>query len=173
MEISPSRMKQADVIARMILAHLEDYKQVEAETGVPWHWIAAVHYREASLNFKTHLANGDPLGHPTVHVPRGLLAHSWPEGAVQALKQDNDIDRHDWSDFGRYCYQMEAYNGWGYRKHGVTSPYLWSGSNQHARGKFVRDGVYSPNAIDEQLGGLVILKALMGLPDTAIIFKDF
>jgi hypothetical protein len=36
-------------------------------------------------------------------------------------------------------------NGFGYRAHGINSPYLWSYSNQYHAGKFVSDGVYSPN----------------------------
>lgn len=167
----PTKVKaSADSVAHRILANKADYVSCEKDTGVPWHWIAIVHYRESDLDFKTHLANGDPLTGRTVHVPKGLIAgknppYTWPEAAAAALEHENE-PKTGWDDFGRYCYQLEAYNGWGYREKGVTSPYLWSQSNQHTRGKYVSDGVYSATAIDEQLGALVVLKSLMAVsPD--------
>jgi lysozyme family protein len=47
----------------------------------------------------------------------------------------------DWSLAG-LLYRLEAYNGFGYRKHHpeVLTPYLWSFSSTTA-GKYVQDGV--------------------------------
>jgi lysozyme family protein len=38
-----------------------------------------------------------------------------------------------------------------------------SGTNQYASGKYVRDGVYDPNAVDGQLGCAGLLMAMMEL----------
>jgi hypothetical protein len=64
---------------------------------------------------------------------------------------------------------MERYNGFGYRAHGINSPYLWSYSNQYHAGKFVSDGVYSPTAVSGQCGAMPIFKSLMAL-DPSISF---
>jgi len=32
------------------------------------------------------------------------------------------------------------------------SPYVWSGTDQYNRGKYIADGHYDPHAIDKQLG---------------------
>src|SRR5947207_12520387 len=43
-------------------------------------------------------------------------------------------------------YQIEKYNGFGYRtrRPGVLSPYLWSASRHYMSGKFVADGTFDP-----------------------------
>jgi lysozyme family protein len=55
----------------------------------------------------------------------------------------------------------EEYNGYGYFKHNVNSPYLWSGTNLYSKGKFTADGKYSPTTVSGQLGAAVILQALL------------
>jgi hypothetical protein len=55
---------------------------------------------------------------------------------------------------------LEAYNGWGYVKKGINSPYLWSGTNHYTSGKYVRDGVFDPRAVSKQLGAVCMLKEL-------------
>jgi lysozyme family protein len=57
-------------------------------------------------------------------------------------------------------YRLEAYNGFGYRRKGVPSPYLWSFCNLYERGKYVADGQYDPNAVSKQCGAGVMLKKL-------------
>jgi lysozyme family protein len=56
---------------------------------------------------------------------------------------------------------LELYNGWGYRKIGSVTPYLWSFSNLYVKGKFVRDGVLDPEVISKQTGAAVILKRML------------
>ena len=57
-------------------------------------------------------------------------------------------------------YKLEKYNGIGYRAHHVNSPYLWGGSNQYTRGKYVQDGVFSITAVSMQIGAMVLLKLM-------------
>ncbi len=58
---------------------------------------------------------------------------------------------------------MEMYNGPGYAKRGLPSPYIWAGTNQYAKGKYIADGHFDPNAVDHQLGcaGLIARMALI------------
>src|SRR6185295_5007793 len=53
--------KNAHRFATLIIAGEQRYKDVEAATGVPWYFVGALHMRESSCNFNTHLHNGDSL----------------------------------------------------------------------------------------------------------------
>ena len=64
---------------------------------------------------------------------------------------------------------LELYNGLGYASKGVPSPYLWAGTDQYRSGKYVRDGVYDPNHVDQQLGCVAMLKSMMAI-DRTILF---
>jgi lysozyme family protein len=59
-------------------------------------------------------------------------------------------------------YLLEGYNGFGYRRRGVPTPYLWSFSNIYESGKFVLDGKFDPNAVSKQCGAALMLKAVLG-----------
>ena len=69
----------------------------------------------------------------------------------------------------RACYEIEKFNGFGYRNHHrqVKSPYLWSFSNHYACGKYVADGRFSTDAVDAQCGAIPLLKRIMELDRTA------
>jgi lysozyme family protein len=70
----------------------------------------------------------------------------------------------DWTDWtvAGLMYRLEGYNGWGYRQYHPTvkSPYLWSGSSQYTKGKYVADGKFDPNAVSKQLGAATILRRM-------------
>jgi hypothetical protein len=72
--------------------------------------------------------------------------------------------------FERLCYELEKYNGWGYRQFGIPSPYLYAKTSQAVPGKYVADGRFDPQAVDAQCGGLAVLKALMA-SDPTITFN--
>jgi len=168
--------KHADKVALQILFLKRDLVAVQEATNVPWWWIGCVWYRESDLNPNTHLHNGDPLTARTVHVPAGRPRNgeppfTWSDSAIDALKMRGLEKVDDWT-FARACYEWEGYNGWGYRGKGVTSPYLWSQSNQHVKGKYVADHVYSASAIDAQLGTVTILNSLVALSPEKITFSD-
>lgn len=81
--------------------------------------------------------------------------------AVDAL-QLRKVDRvGDWST-QRTLYELEGYNGWGYRLHHphVKSPYLWSFSNHYTRGKYIADGTWSDSAVSGQCGAAVLVRRL-------------
>lgn len=155
-----------------VAKHLVDAKQrylsVANKTGVPWFVIAVIHEREASQNWFTQLGQGDPLNAVSRHVPagRGPFA-TWEEGAVDALVNcaPYAARNKDWS-VGAALVQLELYNGTGYASRGLPSPYLWAGTDQYHSGKYIRDGVYDPNAVDQQLGCAGLLRAMMQLDPT-------
>lgn len=136
------------------------YKAVEAKTGVPWWFIAVAHQREASQNWNTQLGQGDPLNQKSTHVPKGRGPFkTWEEGAVDALVNcaPYAARNKDWSVGGALA-MLEKYNGLGYANRGLPSPYIWAGTNQYDKGKFVRDYEFDPNVVDKQLGCAGLLK---------------
>jgi hypothetical protein len=90
---------------------------------------------------------------------------TWPQSAKDALAIDGLDKVKSWS-VELLCYELEKYNGFGYRAHGINSPYLWSYSNEYHAGKFVSDGVYSPTAVSGQCGAMPIFKSLCALDKT-------
>ncbi len=136
------------------------YEEVEKRTGVPAELIAAIHWRESSGNFKTYLHNGEKLGKVTQLVPKGIYFEDWTDAAVHAIKSHNPqiVDSNNvktWYEFA------ERYNGLGYRNKGVASPYVWAGTDNYTSGKYIADGKYSADHVDQQLGVALMLKTLM------------
>jgi len=141
------------------------YEQVSKQTGVPWDVIAVIHYRESSGSFAGVIHNGQKIigtGKKTSIVPKGRGPFwTWEEAAVDALMNCNPYagKNEDWS-IGATLDLLERYNGLGYRKKGLPSPYLWAGTNQYISGKYVADGKYDPNHVDQQLGVAALLMKL-------------
>lgn len=162
-EVKEERKSLVNSVANRILQSRSRYELVAGATGVPWYLIAVIHCLESGMNFNTHLHNGDPLNARTVRVPPnrplGNPPFSWETSATDALEFQGLSDWRDWSIEGS-LYQLEAYNGWGYRRRRINSPYLWSFSNHYSKGKFTADGVFSPEAVSEQCGAAVLLKVL-------------
>lgn len=149
------------------------YEDVGGKVAVPWYFIAAIHALEASFNFRAHLHNGDyPLTARTRQVPAGrpltwLPPADWESSAKDALKLLGFANQSDWS-LERTLYRLEAYNGFGYRKLGVASPYLWSYSTHYTGGKFVSDGTFNAKARSQQCGAAVMLKLLADAGDITL-----
>lgn len=163
-EVKPEKLSELKSICGKILMNKSRYADVEAVTGVPWYIVACIHSLEASLDFGTFLQNGDPLfdhkGNPlkTTHVPKGVGPFSsWQEAAIHAL---GGAGAHAPRRLGYWLGYLETYNGTGYRRRGIPSPYLWSYTDQYARGKYVEDGVFDPSAVSDQAGAAAILKVL-------------
>lgn len=155
-------------IAKSLIAAKRRYQAVEARTGVPWPVIAVIHVRESSQNWGRSLAQGDPWDRISVHVPAGRGPFSsWESAAVDALVNCAPYAARntDWS-VGGTLTKLEEYNGLGYAARGRPSPYVWAGTNQYQSGKYVRDGVYDPNAIDSQPGCAGLLMEMKGLDPT-------
>lgn len=144
------------------------YQAVSAKTGVPWAVIAVIHERECSQDWTGSLAQGDPWHRVSVHVPAGRGPFgSWEDAAIDALVHcaPHAASNKDWS-IGGTLAKLEEYNGLGYAARGRPSPYIWSGTDQYRSGKYVRDGVYDPVAVDSQPGCAGLLMAMMALDPT-------
>lgn len=153
----------ADAAARRILAGKPRYQAVEKQTGVPWFFIGLCHLREGNLSFETYLGNGQSIRRVTTIVPKGRGPFpDFESGARDALQKQGLTAIHDWS-LERIAYCLEGFNGFGYRAHGVHSPYLWAGTNRYTRGKYISDGVFDANAVDSQLGSMAVLASLAAL----------
>jgi lysozyme family protein len=57
-------------------------------------------------------------------------------------------------------------NGFGYRAHGINSPYLWSYSNQYHPASLSAMASTAPTAVSGQAGGMPIFKSLCTLDKT-------
>jgi len=138
---------------------------------VPWFVVGVIHAMECGLSFAGHLHNGDPLTARTRQVPKGRPAageppFGWEESALDALTMPpHGLHRIAAWPIERIAYELEKYNGFGYRRFhpGVKSPYLWSYSNHYTAGKYVADGQWSSSAVSSQCGAMVLLERLAAL----------
>lgn len=163
------------IVAERILKGKERYEGV-AETldnGIHWWFIGITHFMEAGHKypnqFDYHLHCGDPLTARTVHVPKGRPVadpiagkgkpYTWEESALDALRYMKYDRVSDWS-IENSLQLFEKFNGLGYKRKGVPSPYLWSYTTEYTKGKYVADGRYDPNAVSKQPGVAAIMKEL-------------
>jgi lysozyme family protein len=169
--ISSGRVAEVDSIIAKIVSCQSRYQDVAKQlliSGVPWYLVAIIHSLEEQSDlgrFRCNVCNGDPLTSRTVHVPAGRPKQGnppfdWEDAAVDALIYDGALTHTDWSIGGLLAF-LERYNGFGYRKFKINSPYLWSYSNLYTCGKFDTDGHFNPNLVSDQPGGAVLLKELI------------
>lgn len=160
-----TRSTNINAVAENITRSRSRYEAVSKLTGVPWDVIGVIHYRESSGNFAGVLHNGQKIigkGTKTTLVPKGRGPFStWEEAAIDALVvcPPYAAKNKDWSIDGTLDI-LERYNGLGYKNKGLPSPYLWSGTDQYVKGKYVADGKYDPNHVDKQLGVAALLMRL-------------
>ncbi len=165
-EIDAGRFDEVDTIVAKLLSNRSRYESVADALNIPWYLVAAIHNMESGQKFSRHLHNGDSLKARTTHVPvdrpaKGNPPFSWEESAMDALKLRKLHKVDTWS-LERVLYELEGYNGWGYRLYHphVLSPYLWSASNNYVSGKYTADGRWSDTAKSKQSGAAVIIRRL-------------
>ena len=175
MEIRADRLSAITATARRIIAARDRYQMIAASSGVPWHVVGVIHAMECGLRFDRHLHNGDPLTRRTVQVPAGRPAtgngpFTFEDSACDALAMKR-LDAVEHWDIPRIAYELERYNGWGYRLYHpeVASPYLWSGTRHYTRGKYVADGQWSATAVSGQSGAMAILKRISELDLSVVL----
>ena len=163
--LSNSQSNELKRFVNIYKKHQKTYENIseklKQETGadVPPQLIAAIHYRESGCNFKTYLHNGDPLGKKTVHYPSGLYFDNFEDAAVDAIKRVNpkgvtSDNLKSQLDFA------ERYNGLGYKKKGIASPYVWAGTDKYKGGMYVADHKFSSTAKDKRIGVAVMIQEL-------------
>lgn len=173
MKVHPDKVQHVHNLASIILSNKSKYTHISdlirktyPNSGIPWYFIAIVHYMECNLSFLFHLHNGDPLSARTKHVPAGrpIAGHppfSFEQSAIDALTFKGLQNELDWT-IPNILYKLENFNGMGYTLyHNMNSPYLWAGSDKYVRGKYVSDGKFDPNAVSSQIGSALILKQLV------------
>lgn len=157
-KVRSERITDVDRVVDRAIDSRDRYASVARALGCPWYVVAVIHCLEASLRFDRHLHNGDPLTARTVRVPpgrppRGDPPFAWEDSARDALELKRFHEWKDWSVPG-LLFKLEAYNGWGYRRHHpeVLTPYLWSFTSHYDKGKYVADGKFDHNAVSQQAG---------------------
>jgi lysozyme family protein len=174
MVIHQSFLPAFNHVAAKLLESKTRYQTVDAKTKVPWAVIAVIHERESSQSWAANLAQSDPWNKRSIHVPRGRGPFkSWEDAAIDALVNCPPLTARntDWS-VGGALVALEEYNGLGYEQvHHIASPYLWSGTDQYLKGKYVADGHFDPEAVDHQLGCAGLLSRLQA-EDSSAAFKE-
>ena len=160
---------KAKPIADRIVANKARYEGAVAGTSVPWWFVAIVQAMEADFNFwfQRHLHNGDPLTARTVQHPAGRPAtgappFTWEQSAQDAMEHQKLTKIARWP-LVIALFQWHRYNGVEneYKRRGIPTPYLWSGSQHYSKGKYVRDGVFDSEAVSQQVGAAVLLRILV------------
>ncbi len=134
----------ASRILKRIEANKDKYCKVACAAKVPYLVVGVIHYLEANNDFTCSIRDGSKL----------RKGKDWVEDAIEVMKQYS-CDK--W-DISRALYVLEKHNGFGYRQKGINSPYLWAGTNLYKKGKYVKDGVFDPEAVSKQVGGALILR---------------
>jgi len=149
---------------KKVIKSKDRYLSVEKETGVPAAFIMCVHLRENASDlgkFKTYIGNGQSLKKITTIVPAGRGPFpSWEAGVIDAIGLQGLEKVSDWS-IERACYEWERYNGFGYKKRGINSPYVWSFTDQYKKGHYESDGVFNPNKVSKNIGCYAFYKLII------------
>jgi lysozyme family protein len=144
-------------IAQNIKNHKSRYLAAQLLTGVDWRIIGVIHNLEAGGSFARQILNGERWKKRTRLVPKGEGPwRSWEESCVTAFK----YHKLESNSVGAVLKFLERYNGLGYVKRGINSPYIWSYTNHYTSGKYVSDGKYSSYAVSKQAGAAPTLKLL-------------
>jgi lysozyme family protein len=173
MEFLPGKWDEAAQISERINANQYRYKAAVKGLTTPWFVVALIHQMEADGNFQRQLINGEPYNRVTRRWPKGKGPWvSWEASTLWNFQHSEDAEvfmKRGW-DRWRIFDRLERYNGLGYRRKELPTPYLWAGSNHGANvGKFVEeeitDGVYKPvyrpELVSDQIGAALIYKVLM------------
>lgn len=173
----PGRAAEIDHVARRLTVPtaLARLGRVFDATKIPVVVQATIGERECGFDFTKNWGQGDPLTHPSIHVPKGRpplgaapndrFPVSWEYAAIDAFTvcdKLNVISVPAWY-LAYACWKWEGFNGFGYRAHGIRSPYVVGGTNLQQPGKYVADGKYDPNHMDAQLGALPVALRMIEL----------
>lgn len=137
----------------------DEYRKISKQLGCSLFALICSHYREASCDLDRQILNGQPWDIKTSIVPKGEgpfndFVESCERGFEIKPEMENPNNIIDLLHF------LERWNGWGYRRRGILSPYLWAGTNLYTKGYYTSDGNYSSRAVNKQLGCATLLKGL-------------
>ena len=163
MEIKKDRAREFEDYANYAIGHKDIYQEVEKRTthgrvDVHWYHVAVLHRRE-DPRFDRYLGNGQSLYRRTTIVPKGRgpfprrgedAREGFIRGCLDALIIDGVDKVIDWR-LEKILYFAEVFNGGGYARRGLPSPYN-CGTNIQRPGKFVADRAFRSNVWDVQPG---------------------
>ena len=167
-KIKPEKMAEVEAAAKRISQNKPRYEAVSLTlaSGMPWWFVAIVHFMEGGGKFTRHLHNGDPLTARTKGRPvLGRPPFAWEESAIDAvtyMEGRNKVwkaSKGKW-DLENCLLKFEAYNGMGYRTKGINSPYLYSYTQFYTVGKYAADNKFDPKLVSKQPGVIPLMKAL-------------
>ena len=173
---NPDRIDEIDRVARRLIRPeaLVNFGAIMTALQIPEVVQAPICEREDGCDFTKNPGQGDPLTHPSTHVPKGRpplgappndhFPVSWIFAATDAFTVCDrlNVNSAPWS-LPYACFKFEGYNGFGYRAHGIRTPYVVGGTNLQQPGKYVADSVFDPNHMDTQLGTLPIMMRMIEL----------
>lgn len=163
MKVLPQLMPALDRTALRLVADKARYLSLEQRTTVPALVTMVIAERESGADPRKSLAQGDRWDRVSVHVPRGRGPFkSWEDAAADALGIGglDKVGRDNWT-IERALYQLEKYNGFGYRRYGVPSAYIWASTTIYQGGKFIADGKFSRSVRDTQLGVAALMTRIV------------
>lgn len=163
MKILPQYLHALDRTAAKLVADKERYLSLEKRTNVPALVTMVIAERESGADPRMSLAQGDRWDRVSIHVPRGRGPFkSWEDAATDALHIDglDKVDFDNWTIELALFYQ-EKYNGFGYRRYGIPSAYIWASTNIYRGGKFVSDGKFDRSVWDTQLGVAALMARII------------
>jgi lysozyme family protein len=169
-KLTPSQQQDLNNFKAHYTANEAHYQSLADQTGVPAPLIAALHWRESDGgSFNVYLDNGQQLGTPTTIVPKGISYKKgqFDEAAVQALKRQQACQKalgmtKDTTDRSKVAAYAESWNGLGYAEHGMTSPYVFAGTNQYTSGLYTSDGALSTSTVDGRPGVIPLYDSVAG-----------
>lgn len=136
-----------------LLSHWSIYRETARIGNTHVAFVGLVAHMECGSSLKRILPDGREYSGEENH---------WPFDAAIAIEEWLAQERVDWLDIPSVLKQLERFNGLGYARRGVHSPYLWSGSRHGVgTGKFTRDGEYDPEAVSKQIGAGVVLHEMV------------
>lgn len=160
--------------ALVMPAVVDRFRPAHEKLGIPLVWMICSFERESGCNFSKSPAQGDPWNRPSVHVPRGVSFKSFEDAAVWSYRHDGIAGaKYPWS-MTYACYAWNLFNGFGPNDHGRVSGYVFAGTDQYdppagLGGKYVADGKWDPDTVDQQLGCLALATCMIALaPELAI-----
>jgi lysozyme family protein len=153
-------MATIDRVVDRLVGAKDKFELVAQQTHTPWYVVAVLLEREAAGSFSAYLGNGDPWNQATIHIPAGRGPFSsWEAGAVDAINF-YQLDNTNNMSLGDLLQRMERFDGFGYRAHGIFSPFLWSYTDLYTKGKYVSDRNFDAAAIDRQIGIVALLRRM-------------
>lgn len=162
-----TKPQEVDRIARRLIKGdaVAQYAAVQRALGIPIAVQAAICERESGADFSKSPAQGDAWNRVSRNVPRGKGPYdSWYASAIDAWHNIDHLDDNSapWSK-PYAMWKFEGFNGFGYRSHGIRSPYNLGGTNLQQPGKYTSDGHFDPNTMDTQIGTVPVMLRMIEL----------